>query len=75
MKEALVFEASRDGYSIDQIRRPMTVGELKNILDNYDDDTLFVLSHDHGYTYGSIKEDDANLYRQNSEDEDFDLVW
>lgn len=74
MKEALVFEAKRDGYSIDQIR-PMTVGELKNILDNYDDDTLFVLSHDRGYTYGSIKEDDVKLYRQNSEDEDFDLVW
>lgn len=53
-RKALVFEALREGYGIDQIRRPMTVGELKEFLEEFDDDTLFILSHDRGYTYGSI---------------------
>lgn len=54
MKRALVFEAERTGYSIDQVSRPMTVGELKEFLEDFNDDTLFILSHDGGYTYGSI---------------------
>ena len=53
-KRALVFEAAREGYGIEQIRKPMTVGELKAFREDFDDDTLFVLSHDNGYTYGSI---------------------
>ena len=56
MRKALVFEASRDGYAIDQLDNVMTVGELRRLLEDYDDDTLFVLSHDRGYTYGSISE-------------------
>lgn len=59
MKKAIVFEAKREGYGIDQIRRPMTVGELKRVLEYYDDDTLFVLSHDNRYTFGSIEADDT----------------
>lgn len=51
---ALVFEAEREGYSIPQVRKPMTVGELRAFLEDYDDDTLFILSHDRGYTYGTI---------------------
>lgn len=54
MKRALVFEAPREGYGIDQIDRPMTVGELIDFLSDFDPDTLFVLSHDNGYTYGSV---------------------
>lgn len=54
MRRALVFEAERTGYSIDQVSRPMTVGELKEFLEDFNDDTLFILSHDGGYTYGSI---------------------
>lgn len=53
-RQALVFEAERTGYSIDQIRRPMTAGELRRLLEDYDDDTLIILSHDRGYTYGSL---------------------
>lgn len=53
-KRALVFEAIREGYGIDQLNNPMTVGELKEFLEDFDDDTLFILSHDSGYTYGSI---------------------
>lgn len=55
MRSAVVFEATRDGYSIDQIAgRAMTVGELIDMLSDYDEDALFVLSHDNGYTYGSL---------------------
>ena len=55
-RQAVVFEAERTGYGIDQIAdRAMTVGDLISILRDYDEDTLFVLSHDRGYTYGSLK--------------------
>lgn len=68
MRHAIVFEASRDGYGIDQIAdKAMTVGELKSLLEDYDDDDLFVLSHDRGYTYGSIS-DMTMEYRVENED-------
>lgn len=53
-KRALVFEAPRTGYDISQVYDPITVGELREYLENFKDDVLFILSHDHGYTYGSI---------------------
>lgn len=57
MRKALVFEASRDGYGIDQIEEhAMTVGQLKEVLEQVDDDMIVVLSHDRGYTYGSLSE-------------------
>ena len=57
MRKAICFEAYREGYGIDQIAdRAMTVGELTEILRDFDEDTLVVLSHDNGYTYGSISE-------------------
>lgn len=54
MKTALVFEARRDGYGIDQIRDAMTVGQLRELLEDLDDETLIICSHDNGYTYGSL---------------------
>jgi len=56
-KKAYVFEAARGGYAIDQLRGAVTIGELRdflNSIDECDDDALFVLSHDGGYTYGSL---------------------
>ena len=68
MRKAIVFEAPRSGYGIDQIAgKAMTVGELKAILEELDDDTLFVLSHDNGYTYGSINQTYSGM---SYEDED-----
>ena len=54
MRHALVFNADRTGFGIDQVRNPMTVGELMEILEEWDEDTLVIMSHDSGYTYGSI---------------------
>lgn len=53
-KQVLFIEGRRDGYSIDQIRRTMTVGELIDFLSDYDEDTEIYLNNDNGYTYGSI---------------------
>ena len=65
-RKAVVFEATREGYAIDQLYRPMTVGELIGMLEEYDDDTLFILSHDNRYTYGSV----SSWIDEAEEDED-----
>ena len=73
MRTALVFEASRDGYSIGQIaNRAMTVGKLKNLLEDYDDETLIVLSHDQGYTYGSLYFEEERYEKENGKWDDED---
>ena len=54
MRSALVFNALRESYGIDQIRKPMTVAELRDILEDYNDDDLVILSHDNDYTFGSV---------------------
>ena len=54
MKKALVFNVEREGYGIDQIRNPMTAGQLREMLEELDDDMLIICSHDSGYTYGSL---------------------
>lgn len=59
--KALVFEAPRTGYTIKQVAdSAITVGELKMLLEDYEDDRLFLLSHDRGYTYGSISQWDLS---------------
>lgn len=68
MAYAIVFEAERTAYSIsDAAESALTVGEVKNILNHYDDDDLFILSHDEGYTYGSI--DSCPDYKDIEEEE------
>ena len=54
VKKALVFEAQREGYGIEQVGNPVTVGELRELLEDLDDEMLVILSHDGGYTYGSV---------------------
>ena len=53
----LIINTVRDGYDTDQIRRTLTVGELLEILAEYDEDTPVYLSFDNGYTYGGITEE------------------
>ena len=54
MKQAIVFQASRDGYGIDQLTNILTVGQLREMLADLDDDMMVICSHDSGYTYGSL---------------------
>ena len=52
----LFIEGRRDGYSTDQIKKTLTVGEIIRILEQYDEDTKVYLNNDNGYTFGSITE-------------------
>lgn len=53
-KKILFIEGRRDGYSIDQIDKTITAGELIEVLKCLDKDTKIYLDNDNGYTYGSI---------------------
>jgi len=66
-RDAVVFDARHEAYSIQDIAdEAMTVGELRNVLRNYDDDDLVILSYDNGYTFGSLHEGEIE---RKSEDE------
>lgn len=54
----LFIEGKRNGYGIDQCGETLTVGELIELLQDYDEDTPIYLRNDSGYTYGSITERD-----------------
>ena len=71
---ALIINADREGYGIDQIKRTMTVGELIEALEQYDEDTPVYLGHDRTdygwYTYGGIKWQDFNEEEEEEEEEE-----
>ena len=71
MKEVIIIEAQREGYSIHQCYRTMTVGELVQALSEYDEDTPIYFSHDNGYTYGSLKEENIDI-RYDEEEENYE---
>lgn len=57
---AIYINGNRNGYGPDQCGRTLTVGELIEILEQYDEDRLIYLRNDNGYTYGSITERDIS---------------
>ena len=57
----VIINARRNGYDIGQCGHTMTVGELIDFLQNFDEDRFVYLSHDNGYTFGSIREDDFDV--------------
>lgn len=61
-KNVVVIEAIRQGYAIDQVvNRTMTVGELIYLLESrFDEDQPIVFSHDGGYTYGALCEENIS---------------
>lgn len=61
----------REGYSPDQCNDTMTVKELRDLLEYFDDDLPVYLSFDRGYTYGSVTEPAIDVADyDDSEDED-----
>ena len=70
MKQAIVFEAVREGYAKDQVECPVTVSALIEFLQDFDGDTPIYLSHDRGYTYGSIDLCDCDVVDLYEEDEE-----
>jgi|BioPla2DNA2_1021312.scaffolds.fasta_scaffold323822_1 hypothetical protein len=69
MKEILIMDTRRNGYSPDQCNKTITVGELIEILSEYDEDTEIYTSHDKGYTYGNITSRDFETMDTDGEEE------
>ena len=67
MKISLAIEALREGYSMNQVGKTMTTGELIEFLQDYPEDTPIYISNDNCYTYGPIRE---SLIIEKEEDED-----
>lgn len=63
----LSLETCREGYSPDQCRRTITVREMIEFLEQYEDDTKIYFSNDNGYTYGSIS---TNKFEEKYDDEE-----
>ena len=66
---ALILNTIREGYTINQVPETMTVGDLINFLEDFNEDTPIYLSFDNGYTYGGISEYSFN--EDESEEEDY----
>lgn len=66
----LFINGKRNGYDTEQCGHTLTVGELIEILQGFDEDMEIFLRNDNGYTYGSITEND--IYEEESEDEDYE---
>lgn len=60
MLNALFIEGVRNMYGIDQYSKTLTVGEMIEILSQYDEDTPVFIRNDNGYTYGSLTQRDFN---------------
>lgn len=54
----LMIRGARDGYAPEQIYSTMTVGEFREFLEGFNDDTPIMLNNDRGYTYGGINPSD-----------------
>lgn len=54
--EALFIKADPDGYTPAQCGGTFTVGELKELLESYNDDMPIYLKFNNGYSYGSISD-------------------
>lgn len=54
MKKLLTIEGRHNGYSYEQIKGTIKVGDLIDFLQEYDRDTEIMLRNDNGYTFGSI---------------------
>ena len=64
----LLINAKRNGYAPDQCGKTMTIGELVHYLEDFDPDEKIYLSHDNGYTYGSISQWDFEEREEMDED-------
>lgn len=64
----LFIEGRRNGYSPDQCGNTMTVKEMIEWLEQFDEDTEIYLRNDNGYTYGNITE--SSFYSPEDEEEE-----
>ena len=66
----VMLEGRREGYAPNQCKRTMTVGDLKEHLEGFDDDCPIMLKNDNGYTYGTITE--SSFEEEYYEDEEWE---
>lgn len=69
MKKILL-ETERTGYTTSQVGHTLTVGELREILYGFDEDTPVYFSNDDGYTYGALNWDTIREEDDEEEDEE-----
>lgn len=67
--KAVLLRTQRNGYTPEQTGRTLTVGQLREMLEAYDEDTPIYFENDNGYTYGSMWYDTVTEYYE-EEDED-----
>lgn len=65
--KVLFIEGRRNGYAPDQCGSTMTVGDLIEYLEQFDEDTPIYLNNDNGYTFGNI---DQYSFEETETDED-----
>ena len=71
MKRVVTIETSRDYYSIEDAHdEAITIGDLIEILQRYDEDDKVILSNDGGYTYGHIGEGAFDVVTFETEEEE-----
>lgn len=69
-KTRLYMDGRREVYDPKDIRHTLTVGELIELLQGFDEDAKVYISNDNGYTYGSVTEDSFTEYSEEEEDEE-----
>lgn len=62
----LFIQNVRSGYDLEQCGNTMTVAELIEYLEQFEEDTKVYISNDSGYTYSAIKE---NHFFENDDEE------
>lgn len=53
----IFLDTTRNGYTPEQCGRTLTVKDLLELLQDYNDDTEVFFRNDNGYTYGSLDYD------------------
>lgn len=70
--KGLFIDGRRNGYEPSQCGRTMTVIELIEYLEQFDEETPVYISNDNGYTYGNIDWDSFEEQELESEEEYYD---
>lgn len=52
--KVVIIDTVRESYQAKGVFRTMTVKELRDMLDEFEDDTPIILGFDKGYTFGGI---------------------
>lgn len=65
----VLIAAARTGYTPQQCGQTLTVGDLIDILSQYEEEDRVYISNDGGYTFGSIHEWDVDVREEEGTEE------